>query len=162
MGTLEQLRNSILTSIFGRRLGFKSGEFLVGPKDIVKGIQSLTSGSTGTAVTNYGITILDVTTAAATTASSIGTTELGCSFVMDAPEPGVGKTVYKASATGGSTMPIALEFGSGVTAFSSSFGSTYTGALLNAVGQQITLMGVTTAKWLITAMSTGVAPASSN
>src|SRR5438105_3886995 len=99
MGTLEGLRNSILTSIYGRRLGLKNGDFLVGPKDLAVGIQSLTSGSSATAITNYGVTQVDVTTGAASTASSIGTTELGCSWTMDAPEPGVRKTLFKASAT---------------------------------------------------------------
>lgn len=161
MGTLEQLRSSILTSIYGRRLGLKSGEFLVGPKDIVKGIQSLTSGTTGTEVTNYGITFLDVTTAAASTASSLGTTEIGCAWVMAAPEPGVAKTIQKVSSTGGSTMPVVCGFGSGVTAYNSSFLTTATGIMLNAIGQQVTLMGVTTAKWLVTSLSTGASVATS-
>lgn len=161
MGTLEQLRSSILTSIYGRRLGLKSGEFLVGPKDIVKGIQSLTSGSTATEVTNYGITFLDVTTGAASTASSLGTTEIGCAWSMAAPEPGVAKTIQKVSSTGGSTMPVVCAFGSGVTAYNSSFLTTATGIMLNAIGQQVTLMGVTTAKWLVTSLSTGASVATS-
>ncbi|CAB4223273.1 hypothetical protein UFOVP1670_11 [uncultured Caudovirales phage] len=162
MTVIETLRNSILTSIYGRRLGLKTGDFLVGPKDLAKGTQSLTSAnSTATAVTNYGLTILDVTTAAASTASSIGTTELGCSWVMDAPEPGVIKTVMKQSATGGSTMPLVVEFAAGVTAFNSSFTSTATGIMMNAVGQQVTLFGLTTAKWVVMSLSTGASVASS-
>ena len=163
MGTLEQLRSSILTSVYGRRLGLKYGDFLVGPKALVRPIQqTLTSGTTATGVTNYGITGLDATTGAASTASSVGSTELGCTWVMDAPEPGVEKVLYKASATGGSTMPVIVEFGPGVTAFDSSFGSTYTGALMNAVGQFIRVIGLSTGKWTICDASTGVTFASSN
>lgn len=155
MGTLEQLRNSILTSIYGRRLGLNNGDFLVGPKDLAKGIQSLTSGSTATQVTNYGITQLDVTTGAATTASSVGSTEIGCQWQMAAPEPGVAKIIQKVSSTGGSTMPVAVLFGTGVTAWNSSFASSAGGLMLNAVGQSVTLMGMSTAKWLVTGLSTG-------
>jgi len=161
MTTLTALRNSILTSIHGRRLGLNSNEFMVGPKDMAVATQSLTSGSTATQVTNYGITMLDVTTGAATTASSLGTTEVGCAWTMAAPEPGVRKTLMKVSATLGSTMPVVVGFGSGVTGYNSSFLSTATGVMLNAVGQQVTLMGITTAKWLVLALSTGASVPSS-
>lgn len=161
MGTLEQLRNSILVSIKGRKIGLTPGQFLAGPKDLALGIQSLTSGSTATQVTNYGITMLDVTTNAASTASSLGTTEIGSAWTMAAPEPGVRKTVMKVSATLGSTMPVVVGFGTGVTAWNSSFLSTATGIMLNAVGQEVTLMGITTAKWVVTSVSTGASVATS-
>lgn len=162
MTTFENLRNSLLTPIYGRRLGLINGEFLAGPKDIVKATQSLTSGSTGTQVTNYGITMLDVTTAAASTASSIGTTELGCSWTMAAPQPGVEKLLMKVSATAGSTMPVVVEFGTGVTAFDSSLGSTFTGTMMNAVGQFVRLMGISTSQWVVMGKSTATTLASSN
>ena len=161
MTTLTALRAQILTSIYGRRFGFKPGDFLVGPKDMAVATQSLTSGSTATEVTNYGITMLDVTTAAATTASSLGTTEIGCAWSMAAPEPGVRKTLMKVSATLGSTMPVVVAFGTGVTGYNSSFLSTATGVKLDAVGQQVTLMGITTAKWLTLSLSTGASVATS-
>lgn len=161
MSTLAQLRNNIITSIYGRRLGLNNNEFLVGPKDIALATQSLTSGSTATTVLNYGITQLDVTTGAASTASSIGTTEIGCSWAMAAPEPGVLKTLMKVSSTGGSTMPLVVEFGSGVTAYNSSFTSTATGVMLNAVGQVVTLRGLSATKWAVLALSTGASVASS-
>lgn len=161
MATLETLRNSIITSLYGRRLGFNQNQFLVGPKDIALATQSLTSGSTGTQVINYGITQLDVTTAAASTASSVGTTELGCAWVMAAPEPGALKTLMKQSSTGGSTMPVVVTFGTGVTAFNSSFTSTATGVMLNAVGQQVTLRGLSATKWLVLSLSSGASVVSS-
>ncbi len=161
MTVLQTLRNSILVSIKGRKLGLTPGEFLVGPKDMAVATQSLTSGSTATSVTNYGITNLDVTTGAASTASSLGTTEIGSAWTMAAPEPGVRKTLVKVSATGGSTMPVVVAFGTGVTGYNSSFLSTATGVMLNAVGQQVTLMGLTTAKWLVLSLSTGASVATS-
>jgi hypothetical protein len=159
MGTLTQLRNSIITSVFGRRLGFTVNEFLVGQKDLTLAIQSLTSAnSTATSVLNYGMTILDVTTGAASTASSVGTTEAGGSWVMAAPEPGVRKIVMKVSATLGSTQPVVVMFAAaagGVTAYDSSFQTSAGGIQLTANGQSVSLMGVTTAKWLVTSRSTG-------
>ena len=161
MTTRSVLQNSILTSIYGRRLGLNANEFLAGPKDILLATQSLTSGSTGTQVTNYGITMLDCTTGAATTASSLGTTEVGCAWSMAAPEPGARKTLMKVSATLGSTMPVVCAFGSGVTGYDSSFLSTATGVMLNAVGQVVHLVGLTTAKWLVLSKSTGASVATS-
>lgn len=161
MGTLEQLRSSILTSIVGRRMGLTPGQFLVGPKDLAVAIQSLTSGSTGTQVTNYGVTMLDVTTGAASTASSVGTTEIGCAWSMAAPEPGVRKTLVKVSATLGSTMPVVVNFAAGVKAFNSSFFSSASGVMMNAVGQEVHLMGLSTSQWLVLSLSTGASVASS-
>ena len=163
MGTLQQLKNSILISIHGRKVGIDANDFLVGLKDMLRPIQTaLTSGTTATAVTNYGITAFDITTAAASTASSIGTTEVGCSWTMDAPTPGVQKILFKMSTTGGSTAPVIVEFGTGVTAYNTSLGSTFTGVNLTGVGQYCVLTGVTTAQWLVTAAGTGTSLASSN
>ena len=158
MTTLTALRNSILTSIHGRRLGLNANEFITGPKDFVLATQSLTSGSTATEVTNYGITMLDATAGAASTASSVGTTEIGCSWKMAAPEPGARKILMKVSATLGSTMPVVVNFAAaagGVTAYDSSFQTSAGGVQLTANGQSVTLIGITTAKWLVHSRSTG-------
>lgn len=161
MGTYIQQQNSILDSIKGRKFGLNPRDFLI-TKGIADGIQALTSGTTATAVENFGVTSLDATTGAASTASSIGTTETGASWVMNAPEPGVEKIVYKASATGGSTMPVVLEFGTGVTAFDTTLGSTFTGALMLGVGAYVRLKGLSATKWLVVGKSTGTSLASSN
>ena len=164
MGTLQELRNSILTSVHGRRLGFTSDEFLVGQKDALRPFQSLTSGSTGTEVTNYGVTVLDVTTGAASTASSIGTTEVGCSWNMAAPVAGVEKILTKTSATGGSTMPVVVEFSDdvSVTGVDTTLGTTFTGVNLQGVGAYVRLLGMGTTSWRVIGKSTGTSLASSN
>lgn len=168
MGTLTQLRGSILTSIHGRRLGFDSNDFLVGQKDALRPIQSLTSGSTAlvqtTKITNYGLTQLDVTTGAASTASSIGTTEAACTWQMDAPVAGVEKILTKVSATGGSTMPCIVELSTGVTvtAIDTTLGTTFTGINLQGVGAFVRLLGLGTTSWLVIGKSTGTSLASSN
>jgi len=162
MGTLQQLKNSIIVSIHGRRLGSDVNDFLVGAKGLLSPIQSLTSGSTATSVTNYGMTQLDVTTAAASTASSIGTTETGCSWSMDAPVAGVEKILNKVSSTGGSTMPVIVEFGTGVTGTDTTNGTTFTGVNLQGVGAYVRLLGQGTTSWLVIGKSTGTSLASSN
>lgn len=158
MATLLQLRNNILTSIYGRRLGLNNNEFLAGPKDIVKATQSIGTGtsasSTGTEILNYGITSLAVATAAATTGSSYGTTEVAGTFALAAPEPGVEKVIY--TATSHSTMLINVQLSTGVTALASSLGSSFGGFAFNAPGQFLRLIGLSTSRWLLSGMSTGV------
>jgi len=161
MGTYTQQQNSILDSIKGRKFGLNPRDFLI-TKGVADGIQVLTSGSTATAVLNFGVTSLDATTGAASTASSIGTTETGASWTMNAPEPGVEKIVYKVSATGGSTMPVVLELGTGVTAIDTTLGTTFTGVNLQGVGAYVRLKGITATQWLMIGKSTGTSLASSN
>lgn len=164
MGTLQGLRNSILTSIHGRRLGFDSNDFLVGIKDALRPIQSMTSGTTATQVTNYGVTSFDITTASASTASSIGTTETGASWQMAAPVAGVEKILTKQSATAGSTAPVIVEFSTGVTvtAVDTTMGTTFTGVNLQGVGAYVRLLGLGTTSWLVIGKSTGTSLAASN
>lgn len=161
MGPYTQQQNSILDSIKGRKFGLSPRDFLI-TKGIADGIQSLTSGSTGTSVVNFGVTALDVTTGAASTASSIGTTEVGCSWVMAAPEPGVEKILTKVSATAGSTMPVVVEFGTGVTGVDTTLGTTFTGVNLQGVGAYVRLKGMGSTSWLVIGKSTGTSLASSN
>lgn len=158
MTTLENLRSSILTSIYGRRLGLKNGDFLVGPKDLAKATQAIgdpasTASTTGTAILNYGITSLAVATAAATTGSSYGTTEVAGVYALAAPEPGVEKLIYTAS--NHSTMLISVQFSTGVTGLNTSAGSSFGGLSFNAPGQWVRLVGLSTAKWLMAGISTG-------
>lgn len=164
MTTLETLRNSILTSIYGRRLGLKNGDFLTGPKALVKATQTIepssalsTVSTTGTAILNYGITSLAVATAAATTGSSYGTTEVAGTYALAAPEPGVEKLIYTAS--NHSTMLISVQFSTGVTAFNTSNGSTFGGLSFNAPGQWVRLVGLSTSKWLMAGICTGASMA---
>jgi hypothetical protein len=160
MTTLANLRNSILTSVYGRRLGINHRDFLVGPKDLARATQTIepssllsTVSTTGTEILNYGITSLAVATQAATTGSSYGTAELGGVYALAAPEPGVEKLIYTASQH--STMLISVQFSTGVTAFNTSAGSSFGGLSFNAPGQWVRLVGLSTAKWLMAGICTG-------
>ena len=62
MSSLATLRNAIITSIHGRRLGFDVNDMLVGPKAMRQGITSATSATTGTALPNNGIVSVVTTT----------------------------------------------------------------------------------------------------
>lgn len=161
MSTRTVLQNSILTSIYGRRLGLNKNEFVVGPKDLAKATQDIgtgtTASSTGTEILNYGITSLAVATAAATTGSSYGTTEVAGTFALAAPEPGVEKLIYTASSH--STMLISVQFSTGVTGFNTSNGSTFGGLSFNAPGQWAKLVGLSTSKWLMAGICTGASMA---
>ncbi len=158
--TLNQVRNKILTSIYGRRMGLSQGDFLAGPKGVIKAIQVIepssalsTVSTTGTEITNYGITSLAVATEAATTGSSYGSTEVGGQFLIAAPEPGIEKIIY--TATNHSTMLITVNFSTGVTGINTSAGSTFGGLSFNAKGQWVRLYGLSTAEWLMAGICTG-------
>ena len=161
--SLTTLRNNILTSIHGRRLGLDPNQFLQGPKDIRKQTQFIGSStnssasSTGTEIDNYGYTALAVATQAASTGSSYGTTEVGGTFALAAPAEGVEKLIFTASQH--STMLIAVQFSTGVTAQYSSFGSSFGGLGFNAPGQWVRMVGISTSKWAIIGNATGCSAA---
>lgn len=157
--SLATLRNNILTSIHGRRMGLDNDQFLQGPKAFRVATQFIGSStnssasSTGTEILNYGITALAVATQAASTGSSYGTTEVGGVFALAAPAEGVEKLIYTASQH--STMLISVAFSTGVTAQQSSAGSTFGGLSFNAPGQYARLIGISTSKWQVMGISTG-------
>ena len=136
--SLETLRNNIVTHVFGRRLGLHSDDTVVGPKDVKRAVQDLTSASTATAVNNYGIVRARIT--------GVATTAAGGVFILSNPIPGVPVDIVYAgtsdAATAGST---AIAFVRGSTAFyiQSSLGSTQV-ALLLAYGNGARLLGVST------------------
>lgn len=163
--SLTTIRNNILTSIYGRRLGFDANEFLRGAKDMIKATQFIGSStassasSTGTTINNYGITALAVATQAASTGSSYGSSELAGQFILDAPQEGVEKLIYTASQH--STMLISVVFSTGVTAQNTSAGSSFGGLSFNAPGQWVRLYGVSTSKWVMMGIATGASLAAS-
>lgn len=159
--SLATIRNNILTSIYGRRLGLSQGEFLLGVKDVVKVTQFIGSStnssasSTGTTLNNHGITALAVATQAASTGSSYSSTEIGGQFLIDAPTEGVEKLIYTASQH--STMLISVWFSTAltITGQQSSAGSTFGGLCFNAPGQWARLIGISTSKWQVMGIATG-------
>lgn len=136
--SLETLRNGIITTLYGRRLGLDKDETLVGVKDVKKVVQDLTSASTGTALNSHGY--INVT------GSSLLTS--GQAFLLPLPIPGVEVNLTNINADTSAASPgsTAMTFIRPSTAFviKTSEGSTMTTINL-AVGASVTLVGLSTA-----------------
>lgn len=134
--TLEGIRSRIVTSIFGRRLGLDSNDFLIGCKDNIVPIETISSTASGQTLVAYGASII-----AATNAS----TDSALAMTLAAPIPGVEKFLVQTSS---STAGYAITLASGQFVSSgSSAGVTLTSLGAN---QSMTLMGLSTAAYLMT------------
>lgn len=129
--SLEQLRNKILTSIRGRRLGIDPDEFLVGQKDIRKVVTSGTSDTTGTALPNHGLVSVVTTT--------------DDSWTLTDPLPGVEVTLATGStSTGTHTVTCAAA-----TIYSTN-GIEGANVVMSSAGAFAKLFGLSTSAWLLT------------
>ena len=134
--SLETLRNSVHTSIFGRRLGLDSDDYLVGPKSHKGAVEDLTT-STGTDVLAYG------TARVTATGSSQGPVQ----YNLAAPVPGVQKVLCLNTTSTGSYQFLSTPNGASIR--SGSDGTTK--SLVNLLGQggAVILQGITTAIWAV-------------
>ena len=136
MLAIETIRSALLTSIFGRRIGMTPDEYLGGQKDIIKPVLDLTTASTGTAIPPFGYVNI--------TASSLGTSAAGGTFLLSNPKPGVGVTIFNVNADSSAGSPgcTAMMLIRPSTAFviKSTDGTTLTTVNLT-VGSAITLFG---------------------
>lgn len=135
---LDTIRNSIVTSLHGRRWGLLANDFLGGQKDLKRVVTDMTSASTGTAIPNHGYVGI--------TGSSLLTSAQ--TFLLSAPEPGVGVTIANLNANTSAASPgsTALTMIRPSTAFyiRSSEGSTNTTINLTP-GCAVTLAGLSSA-----------------
>lgn len=140
--TLEQLRSAILTSIFGRRMGLDSNNYLVGPTDFRNQIEDITS-TNATTVSGFGLTRI------LTSGSSQGPVQ----HTLPLPIPGVQKIIALQTTSTGSYQFLAAAGGSVLAA---SDGTTK--ALVNLIGQggSITLEAVSTLIWMAVGSAGGV------
>lgn len=129
--TLQQLRNVILTSIHGRRLGMDPNQFLVGQKGVRVPVANATSDTTGTALVNHGFHTV------ATTTNDVWTLEdptPGCEVEIATITTSTGNhAIVPAAATIVSTNGVA---GSSIT--------------MQGIGAWIKLIGISTAQWAVT------------
>lgn len=145
--TNEQVRNQILTSVHGRRMGLTppstrinvgfGGDMLAGPLDIIRTVQDLTSASTGTALNNFGVVNIAGT--------SLLTSAQG--YLLSNPIPGVGLIVnnVRSNATAGSSGSTAINLIRPSTAFYIRSSEASTGVAIQlSEAASITLMGVST------------------
>lgn len=139
--SLEQVRDKILTSIYGRRLGLDKDDYLCGFKSQRVAVSNATSDTTGTALAPYGVHT--VTT----------TTDDGWRLT-DPPAPGVVVRIATGSSSTGlhAVTPVAATI-------ISSNGVAGSSMTLAGAGAYIELTSITTAQWIVTSImrtTTGV------
>lgn len=147
------LRNQIVTSLFGRRIGLTPGNssdtgihYLVGPTafrvpvlGVSSGGSTITSTSVATPLPPYGMSLIGASGASATTA-----------YLLSAPVPGVRKLLFVAT-TG--TAVVGTTDGGAFIATSGSITSTYGIMTFAGKGANVELFGITTALWGVIGVS---------
>lgn len=140
--TLETFRSSVVDSVKGRKLGLDNGGYLVGIPGVPQPVTDLSSGSTATAILPYGVTRLQLTTAATSGAGGV--------FILSNPVPGVSCTIINGYTSTGALGSTAATLLRPSTAFYiiSSEGTTNTTIVMSSQGQ-VTLTGVSTDAYVV-------------
>lgn len=134
MKTLEQIRNSILTSIHGRRLGLGPNEQIGGVKGVHRPVTQATSDTTGTALANHGINVV--------------VTSTDDTWSLTDPFDGAEVTLM----TGSSSTGIHTITPAAAVIYSTN-GVQGASVKLTGAGAAVSLVGLTTAIWAVTSMS---------
>lgn len=145
--SLNTLRNNIVTSIHGRRLGLDVNDFLIGSKPIPNIVEDLTSTSSGSSnvASNHGIT----------RALASGSSQTG-NYRLESPSRGgLHKFLHQRST---STGVLIFTPAGGETIFAASGSSVSVVALLGD-GAKAWLMSLSTSAW---AMMSGTTIAQTN
>jgi len=140
--------DKITTSLFGRRIGLqrlssaqdaRKSEVLVGP-DAFRSYAT-TADTTSNYLAPYGVSVLS-------SANSASTNPV---YRLDAPIPGVGKTITIVSTATGvaSTCDFIVTMSTGAVAIQSTWSTSFT-VLRSTNPVVINLMGITTALWALT------------
>ncbi len=137
--SLDSLRNLVQTSIFGRRLGLDSNDFLVGPKAARLAVEDLTT--VATTVTNYGMSVVTAT----------GSTQGPVQHTL--PAPVIGALKYLALHTTSTGSHQFLSTGNGASIYSASDGTTSGVVNLRHPGASVTLFGLTSAIWKVVSVT---------
>lgn len=133
--SLTTIKNSIVTTLYGRRLGLKkvvaadeSSEFLAGVGGLQVPITDATSDTTGTNITGYGVTTVDTST--------------DDTWLLDNPIAGVEKTLYFGSTSTGIRTVMRKD---NTFAIRTTAASTLTTIVVQGGGQSIKLIGISSA-----------------
>ena len=132
--SLGQLQNSVLTSIYGNRLGLDINKALVGPVGIRKPVTDMTSASTGTILSGFGVYDFNVSTAST------------LDFQLGNPIPGL--DVYIASRAASLSSGTNVKRSSTAFYIESTEGSSMTTINLSSVGY-VHLMALTTDRYIV-------------
>lgn len=142
--SITTIRNNILTSLYGRRLGLDTLGALRGHVGEVQPITDATSDTTGTNITGYGFTTVDTST--------------DDTWLLDNPIPGMFKHIYTGSTSTGIRT---IKRKDNTFAIQSSANSTGTTIIAQGGGLMLTLFGVSSALYAIVARPTGFSSACS-
>jgi hypothetical protein len=134
--TRDALKRRAQTSIHGDRLGLDDQEFIVGPKGVRHESIAATSASTSTALLNYGLSLMGMSTGAAKV------------YTLGLPIAGVRKELVMTSSSTKGTKITLSGASLSCTAGSSTTSITFTGR-----GQRAVLEGLTSATWVAVHLS---------
>lgn len=131
MATLAALRNKILTSVHGRRLGLGPDGELLGVPGLARPVTSATSDTTGTALPNDGIVSVVTTT--------------NDTWTLTDPYVGAEVTLMTgSSSTGVHTITCAAAV------IYSTNGVEGANVVLTGAGAAMSLVGISTSQWSVT------------
>lgn len=132
--SITTIRNSILTSLFGRRLGLDTNERLIGNRGVVTEYEDITTVATTASI--YGISRVQVS------GSSQGPTQHN----LPAPIAGVEKALLMTSSSTGSQQFLSTPNGAQILATAGTSGN-----CVNFVGPagSIVLIGISSTLWAI-------------
>lgn len=141
---LNTIRNEILTSIVGRRLGIDAGGYLIGHRGERQQVTDATSDTTGTLITGDGWTSVDTTT------------DDGWSLAP--PVKGAMKYIYTGSTSTGIRT---IKRSAATFAIQTSANSTTTTIVAQGGGLLLQMFGVSSALYAIVSRPTGFSSAAS-
>lgn len=143
--SLEAVRNQIMTSIYGRRLGLDKDQCLTGPLAPRTPVTDFTSASTGTALPAAGRALIQATTASTAT------------FILSNPIIGASVEIMQiqGSATNASSGTM-LKRGSTAFYIESTEGSTMTTVNLSSRGS-VVLTGVSSDRYVVSSRTESTA-----
>lgn len=131
MASETTLKNRIMTSLHGRRIGLGPDGEVIGPRAYTRGVTDATSDTTGTALPNDGIVSVVTTT--------------NDTWTLTDPYPGAEVTLMTgSSSTGIHTISCAAAV------IYSTNGVEGANVVLTGAGAAMSLVGVTTGRWSVT------------
>jgi len=142
--SIEALRNEIVTSLHGRRLGLDSGNRLIGHQGLRIPEVDATSDTTGTNIAGYGWTNVDTTT--------------NDTWLLDPPVKGAFKYLYTGSTSTGIRTIIRADNSFAIRTSANSTGTTI---VAQGGGLLLTLFGLTSALYAVVSRPTGFSSACS-
>lgn len=149
--TIDTIRKSIVTSLFGRRFGIvrpvigdTDSEHLGGIQGVNLSITDATSDTTGTPISCYGVTVVDTST--------------DDGWTLNPPRAGILKTIFTGSTSTGIRT---IKRADATFAINTSASSTNTTIVAQAGGLILQLLGISSTAYVVVSRPTGMSSACS-